>query len=232
MNVELNNLEISDQEIEDIIELNIIGEIELNIYRGLILKNKKALFNTLVSQLFILVLSLIIILPLGLMFIRNYVGETGDDVTQFMIIFALACICLVLVNIYLFNQTIQIKSLAKLMESIDQYNQMIQTIKMFTLLPTINQSEVIIIEQKAQVMEALQVTKVSLINALKVEAIFRKHRNCLSKRDELLANLEHNFSHLMSFEQNQQANEYGQLLNETLQIGMNIHREVRNLQNS
>jgi len=35
----------------------------------------------------------------------------------------------------------------------------------------------------------------------------------------------------MSFEVSNQANEYGRLLNESLQIGMSVHKEVRKLQN-
>ena len=68
-----------------------------------------------------------------------------------------------------------------------------------------------------------------LINGLKTERILREHQDFMGRRYELFLNLENNLSALMALDVTNQATEYGQLLNEALEIGMTVHQEVRKL---
>ena len=134
MNLDLGNLRISPSEIEAIINLDIFSELQLNLYRGLILRNKAAILTTLLSELFLLLLSLIVIMPLGLMIIRSHFYDYGNDIQQFWIIIVIALVWLLGFNIYLGQQIYRVKSLAKLMESIDKYNSIIHTLDILAQL--------------------------------------------------------------------------------------------------
>jgi hypothetical protein len=136
-------------------------------------------------------------------------------------------------NVYLWKQCQKVKSLARLMDEVDKYNGVIQAITLVDELELVGNSTTQLnhLSNRQEVVEALKVTKESLISALRVQRILRRHKSFIGSRYELLANLENNLNTLMSFEVSNHASEYGRLLNESLQIGMSVHKEVRKLQN-
>jgi hypothetical protein len=119
------------------------------------------------------------------------------------------------------------------MDEVDKYNGVIQAITLVDELELVGNSTTQLnhLSNRQEVVEALKVTKESLISALRVERILRRHNSFMDSRYELLANIENNLNTLMSFEVSNQASEYGRLLNESLEIGMSVHKEVRKLQN-
>ena len=60
--------------------------------------------------------------------------------------------------------------------------------------------------------------------------MLRQHKKFNHNFYELLNNLEEDFTNLMSFDSYLSFGEYETLLNETLQIGIDIHKEVKNMQ--
>jgi hypothetical protein len=79
-------------------------------------------------------------------------------------------------------------------------------------------------------IQILGTTKNSLTNSLKVATIFIKQKSFVNSSSQLLVNLENNLNSLMTFDVHEQADEYGQLLNNALEIGISVHKEIRNLQ--
>jgi hypothetical protein len=61
--------------------------------------------------------------------------------------------------------------------------------------------------------------------------ILRENKDFIDRRYELFANIESNLAALMALDVSDRASEYGRLLNEALEIGMSVHKEVRKLQN-
>jgi predicted nucleic acid-binding protein len=79
------------------------------------------------------------------------------------------------------------------------------------------------------VLQALQTTRESLLCALMTEKILRKHKRFLARKQELLTQLETNLVTLQTLQLTTEANDYGQLLNDALQIALAVKREVDRL---
>jgi hypothetical protein len=90
-------------------------------------------------------------------------------------------------------------------------------------------NETIQVIDREEVLRALTATRESLINALLTEKILRKHQRLMTRRQELFTNIETNLATLQTLQVDSQANEYGQLLNEALQIGLSIRSELEQI---
>ncbi|WP_434687074.1 hypothetical protein [Pseudanabaena minima] len=64
------------------------------------------------------------------------------------------------------------------------------------------------------------------------EKILREHQSFLSSHRQLFDNIEQNLIALESLEVQNQADQYSSLLRDALVIGMNVQREMLNLQTS
>lgn len=84
-------------------------------------------------------------------------------------------------------------------------------------------------ENRHQMIEALKITKNSFIHALKAERLVREY-NQIKLPDDLFDQLDRNLSDLIDFDVQAQDSHYGRLINETLEIGISVHRELRKLQ--
>ncbi|NES83019.1 MAG: hypothetical protein F6K10_17330 [Moorea sp. SIO2B7] len=235
MPLNLDDLQITQEERENLINLNIINTIALDFCQGLIIKNSRNIFSLLLTELFSFILLLIVIMPVSLIIIRNSIGVSQAQAMEkqiLLIILAISLFCLFIWNLFLWKQAKKVKSLAILINEIDKFNGVIQGIDMLKEIEsTKTNSQLESSHNIEEAIEALRITRESLINALKVEEIIRKHQYLMGSRYQLFANLENNLVNLMSFETNNDAREYGQLLNKTLEIGMTVHKEVRKLQN-
>jgi len=236
MQSDLGALQITAQEIEDFVDLSPSNTLALDAYRAFILKRPKQILSVLLTELFALGLLLTFVMPVSFIALRN-LGKLPEDtagiIRIFTVILGLSVLSILLGNVYLWKQCHKVKSLARLMDEVDKYNGVIQAITLVDELELVGNSTTQLnhLSNRQEVVEALKVTKESLISALRVERILRRHKSFIGGRYELLANLENNLNTLMSFEVSNQASEYGRLLNESLEIGMSVHKEVRKLQN-
>jgi hypothetical protein len=82
---------------------------------------------------------------------------------------------------------------------------------------------------RQQAIEALTIARSSLVCGLMTEKILRQNRSLLARRADLMNNIEANLASLRALEVNNQANEYVELLNEALKIGMSVQQEVQQL---
>lgn len=236
MQSDLGALQITAQEIEDFVDLSPSNTLALDAYRAFILKRPKQILSVLLTELFALGLLLTFVMPVSFIALRNS-GKLPEDTAGIIRIFTgilgLSVLSILLGNVYLWKKCQKVKSLARLMDEVDKYNGVIKAITLVDELELVGNSTTQLnhLSNRQEVVEALKVTKESLISALRVERILRRHNNFMESRYELLANIENNLNTLMSFEVSNQASEYGRLLNESLQIGMSVHKEVRKLQN-
>ena len=84
------------------------------------------------------------------------------------------------------------------------------------------------LENKHEVMEALHLTRESLVCGLMTERVMRKHQRFMARRQEMFSSIERNLATLQLLQVSDEASDYGRLLNEAIQIGTSVHRELSN----
>ncbi|MGQ4646613.1 hypothetical protein [Lyngbya aestuarii] len=232
----LRDLPITAEELEALVDLNLITTLAIDGYRAFILKDIKYLLSALLTEFFIFGLSLIFVLPVSLVILRSS-GNLPEDAASMTYLLAtligISCLGTVIVNIYLWKQFNQIKPLVKLLEKLEQYNGVIKALSLIEKLGSANPSsnQFNHCDNFAELIKALGATKASILSALQVENLLRKHQGLLEKRYELFSSLEDNLTTLMTFDLNNQTSDYRQLMNEALEIGISVQKEVRNLRN-
>ena len=228
-----SELKIGDSLIE---ELSGVPTSELSIvdFSWHSFKKKRSKIISIISnQILIFGLSLIISLPLALTIVAN-TNYSPDDPTLFIMFFQItmgfSLIITLGCNIYIWFKAKHLVTLINLIDEIHKYNEAIRALEIIDRLTAAGNLEVNLTNRQ-NVVEALAVTRESLICALKTEKIFRENQDFIDRRYELFANIENNLAALMAFEIGDRASEYGQLLNEALKIGTSVQKEVRKLQN-
>jgi len=235
MQADLENLLLTKEELETLVDLDTSTALAVDAYRGFILKNPKQMLSVLLTEVFVFILVLIFVMPVSLIVLRNTVilpGNTDGVIRLLTLISSISLLGVLIWNVYLWQQVKQVKSLARLMDKVNKYNRVIQAIALMDELEsTSSSSSRTNISTRKEVVQALSITKETLSSALQAEKLMRKHRKFLSSHHELFANLENNFINLMSFDLSHQVNEYTHLVNESLQIGLSVHKELRKLNN-
>ncbi|MCS6812045.1 MAG: hypothetical protein NZ772_00485, partial [Cyanobacteria bacterium] len=120
----------------------------------------------------------------------------------------------------------QMAVLAVLLDDVDRYNEVIQAVDVLDRLAAAGNSQ-IQLDNRAEVLKALELVRESLICGVMTDRILRENRGLLSRRYDLFASIETNFSTLKAIELSHQANDYSRLLNQALQIGTNVYREIQ-----
>ncbi|NEQ71236.1 MAG: hypothetical protein F6J86_34030 [Symploca sp. SIO1B1] len=235
MESDLTDLQITAENLEDLVDLNFSSTLALDLCRALSFKNYQQGLSVLITEFLVLLVVLIFVMPVSLIVLRSSgnLPEDSTGISQLLIvILGIAILGISVWNLYLCQRAKQSKSLAQLMEEVDKYNGIIKTLALIDQLESVENysSQLPGANNRKEVIEALKVTKSSLVSALQVEKIIRKHQGFIDRRYQLLSELENNLTTLMTFDRVNQTSEYGRLLNESLQIGMTVHKEVRNLQ--
>jgi hypothetical protein len=233
---DLGELQITADEIENLVDFSPCNNLAIDAYRAFILRRPKQILSVFLTELFAFGLALIFVMPVSFLVLRN-LGNLPEDTTGvirlFTIISGLCFLGVLLGNVYLWKQSKPIKSLARLLDEVDKYNGVIQALTLIDELKSVGNStpQLDHLRTRKEVVEALKVTKESLISGLRVEKIIRNHESFIGGRYELLATIENNLTTLMSFDIRDRASEYDRLLNESLQIGRSVYQEMRKLQN-
>lgn len=234
MRPDLEELKITERELENLSGFDVnevfVGGVFGGVYRPSIFQNTKRLAYFCLTELFVLILTFIFTLPIGLLAIRNYTNASNDIPVIFhflQINSGISLLVFISWNVYMGLKVKQIKALLHLVDEVDKYNEVIQAVAILDKLEAVGIQVNLI--NRNEVIEALNVTRDSLVCGLRTEKILRENRGLLARRYDLFDNIENNLTTLRTLEVNNQANEYGQLLNNALQIGMSVHKEVQKL---
>lgn len=124
-----------------------------------------------------------------------------------------------------------LRSLMRLLDEVDRYEDMLSAIAVLDRLETVNIERNLnsALQNRSEILEAIHLTRDNLIAGLTTEKILRENRGLLARQQDLLTSIETNLSLVRSLEVKHQADEYGQFLNEALQIGISVHQEVQRL---
>jgi hypothetical protein len=236
MEANLENLRIDRENIERIINLDLVSSLAIDLYRALVFRDYRHIFSVLLTAVAIFILSLVIIIPFSSILLKRS-GDLIDNTAGFSnlltLVITIAIFLISATNFYLWKKSLKLKSLAILIDKLEKYDRLIEKLIVIDKIQFLHQGDrqEHYINNRNSIVEALQITKTSLIDALKIEKLIRNHQNLTSNRYELLTELESNLVALMSFEPDSQIGEYEDILNEVLQLGLGVHKEVRKLGN-
>lgn len=118
------------------------------------------------------------------------------------------------------------RNLVRMFEDVKRYNCVIKAIDINDQIEAAGHASVRL-QDRAQVIYALQLTRADIIRALKTERIFRENASFIRLNSELFDN---NLMVLTALQVSDQASEHGRLLNEALQIVIDVQREMKKLQ--
>lgn len=229
---DLGDLKITEKELEYLSGIDASDISVDNIYRVSSLRNPAKSVSFCLNQFFIFGLTLVFILPIGLIILRNFGGlDKGVYVVYqlLQVTLGISLVTILIWNLYLWLKSRSLLSLVKLIDEVDKYNEVIKAVEIIDQLEAVRNLKVSLINRE-EVIEALGVMRESLVCALMTEKILRENKQFIARRYELFDRIENNLTTLMTLRVNDQANEYGQLLNEVLQIGMSVRQEVEKLQ--
>ena len=116
-------------------------------------------------------------------------------------------------------------TLSHLLDEIDRFNEMVAAVEILEELGAAKTSR-LNLENQQEVIEALHLTRESLVCGLMTERIMRKHQRFMSQRAEMFSSIERNLATLQRLQVSDDASEYSRLLNEAIQIGTSVHREL------
>jgi hypothetical protein len=132
----------------------------------------------------------------------------------------------VIVGRWLWRRLAYSKTLKMLLNEVDKYHAIIQSIDNYDQVILSRQSEINIPDRETAIA-ALQLLREDLVQALKIERMLRDNKKSFTDNQELFVN---NLANLQALEVNAPAGEYTQFLNKLLQIDLDIQTLVRKLQ--
>ncbi|MBD2093016.1 hypothetical protein H6F67_24520 [Microcoleus sp. FACHB-1515] len=232
MDSNLEDLKISDRELERISGFDVsnlfVGGIFGGFYRPSIFCSKSRSLQFFITEVLVFALLFIFTLPIGLAATRNSVNsfdQLSVVILFFQVTLGSAIVLLAAWNLYMWRRVQQMKPLLRLLDEVDQFNQILGAIDVIDRLHAAQSSQQQFDRQ--QVLSALNLTRDTLIAGLTTEKILRDSRGLLSRSHDLVANIERNLAAIESLSVSDRANDYQQLLQEALEIGVSVQREVQ-----
>ena len=243
MKFDWEKLKISQDELNNVFELDLITSWAIALSKVLLLRYRKYSWFLLKIECSLLFISLLFCFPLNLIFLRKLDiianNTNGLWIVAINTIF-LSFLFLLLCNIYLWQKAKRLKLLSKLLEKVVDYNNLVCNFQLIVNINYLaNKNSNLNTGDKYKLNEfktVLELTKNSLLNSIKLESFVYNRQlikeNSLSAlaldRDRLLTTLEHNLVDiaLPEMDSNQ---EYREILNEAIDLGLSVHREIRKI---
>ena len=194
-----------------------------NVIRNSIFQNREKRLKFLLNE--ILVCFALSSLIIGIIYICFVLPSIGSS-TQIAVTLLIAVPIFVAGGRWLWKKKTCPPTLTTLLNSVDKYHAVIKEIDISNQLEA-DETTGMSLSDKTLVVEALQLTREDLVRAFKAERILRDNKDAIAKNPDLFTN---NLSALRAMQVSSQASEYGRMLNEALQIGLNVQQEMRKLQ--
>ena len=225
MSPEIEELYISPAEIERVSKLevsdHIIGGLLWGTYRWPLVSPQR-LLTVVITELLMVGVSLMFATPVGVVLSRNL--EAIDRVVGGIVAIAL---CLYTIRqLWMIRRAFQLRGFMRLLDEVDHYHQVLEAVELLNQLGSIDSLE---IQITTSVAAALNKARESLVAALITEKILRSRRGLLSRREALIEKIEENLLTLRSLELQHQAQDYGNVLDQALNIGLRVQHEVHQL---
>ncbi|NJM99467.1 MAG: hypothetical protein HC800_22075 [Phormidesmis sp. RL_2_1] len=221
----LDNLRISQQELDKLTALDISDVTMGWAYRQTAFQPRRRL-TWLSEQLLLLGVALVFCVPITLLLARAVSGDDMQTVWRWMPLGVAGAIALTTAwTIYRWQTGRRLITLSHLLDEIDRFNEMVAAVEILEELGSATTSR-LNLENRHEVLEALHLTRESLICGLMTERVMRKHQKFMARRQEMFSSIERNLAMLQLLQVSDHASDYGRLLNEAIQIGTSVHREL------
>lgn len=224
----LSDLPISPHEVETLTRSYISRSLINLSFRYSSLQSWKGRMDLVITELMLAVVTTVLCAPVVLLTARNLnlLPNHNDAIALFGIGFGASGVVFVGLNILLWGRSRQYQFLDRILDDIERYNDVIQAIQIFQDLKLSQPSAPPNPEQTA-VLQALSITRESLVCALMTDQILRRNQRFLARRQELLENIERNLTTVQNLQlQSTPATEYQQFLKDALQISLNVRQEM------
>ncbi|MEO1620200.1 MAG: hypothetical protein AAFU53_04105 [Cyanobacteria bacterium J06632_3] len=225
----LDNLRISHRELDQLTGLD-IGEVTMGwAYRQTAFAPPRR-WAWLNEQLLTLGVLLIFCLPVTLLIARAASGDSTDAVWIWLPFGVLIAIALTFSwALYRWREGRRLMTLSHLLDEIDRFNEMVSAVEILEELGAAKSSRPNLdnrLENREEVMEALHLTRESLVCGLMTEKVMRRHQQFMARKQEMFSSIERNLATLQLLRVSDEAGEYSRLLNEAIQIGTSVHQEL------
>lgn len=239
MHSRLDELRITTHDLDSLTGLDISDIFMGRAVRPSVFRHPKRSLSFVVSEIMTLGLIVIFCLPASLVIAKSSPGFTDSaaNTIQFLhVSVGISLAIFALWNGYLWFRSTALKTLAHLLDDVDKHNEIIDALQVLDELVAVQNTSAqrginstFSLENRTDVLQALGATRESLVCGLMTERVLRKHQRSLARRHDLFTNIETNLATLQTLQMNQSANDYGHLLNDALQIGMSVRREIEQL---
>lgn len=221
----LDNLRISSRELDKLTDLD-ISDVSMGwAYRQTAFAPQSRL-SFLSDQLLTVGVALVFCVPLTLLISRSVSGDDMDAVWRWLPVGGLGAVALTATwTTYRWKEGKRLMTLSHLLDEIDRFNEMVAAVEILEELGATQNSR-LNLENRHEVIEALHLTRESLVCGLMTERVMRKHQRFMARREEMFSSIERNLATLQLLQVSDEASDYGRLLNEAIQIGTSVHREL------
>lgn len=173
-------------------------------------------------------ISLVVVLSIifvGLIYALIILPTIGSAIQIGIILFIIVAVVLLLGR-SLAQRAKTSKTLTKLLDAVDQYHALIVAVDVNDQLAVSGNLDNSL-DERDQVITSLQLLREDLVQALKTERLLRDNKKLLANQQELFVN---HLTNIQAIQENTQASEYGQIVNQSLQIGLDVQAQLRKLQ--
>lgn len=221
----LDNLRISPRELDQLTGLD-ISDVSMGwAYRQTAFAAHRRL-GWMSEQLLSLGVGLIFCLPAALLLARALSNDNVHAVWAAVPVGAVIAVILTASwTAHRWREGKKLITLSHLLDEIDRFNETVSAVEILEELGAAKSSR-LNLENREEVLEALHLTRESLICGLMTEKVMRKHQQFMSRKQEMFSSIERNLATLQLLKSNDDANEYGRLLNDAIQIGTSVHQEL------
>jgi hypothetical protein len=228
---DIDTLALPQDELETLTRFHISTSLINLAFRPSCLRSLRGWIDLVITEGMIAILSAIFCAPIAMLIARNFgTSGRGSEAIVLVQIGGLATlVAFGLVNLLLWGRSRQYQVLDRILEDVARYNDVIQAIKIFQELQSAQPTDAQLNEQN-QVIQALTVTRESLLCAIMTDRILRKNQRFLARRQELFNNIEQNLVTLQALQVQNPADDYGQFLNEAIDIALSVRQEMEAIQ--
>jgi hypothetical protein len=224
MSEDFATLEITPRELEKItgkdVSEGFVGGILGGVYRPSSIRQFSGRLGLIAIELIVAGLVFVFSLPIGLSLIRK---STAGGLRVFIIALIITTIVMAIWNLFMQSQLKTLKRLMLLLDEVDHFNRMIQTL---TLLDQFGEDA---IGERQALFIALSLTRENLVMAMTTEKLLRENQRLLDQQASFLSHLETNLVTLKTIEMDHQAQEYRRVLNEALTINLAVQQQMSEL---
>lgn len=202
-----------------------IGSLLGGVYRLSAWRHPQSWLRILSVEMIMLAVITMLSIPMGLIALR----DPAPQPTQRFIQITTTATTLMFSgwHLYLWHRTRTLRTLMCLLDDIDQYNQLVETVIVLKGLAQVNQPAEA--PDQTSLLSALQTSRASLVTALTLETLIRRHRRLFHRNQALWLDLDQALITLKALELQAQAQEYQHVIHQALHISMSVQTTVRQL---